>query len=64
MPRPPGGIFTANLMGFNDEVEIINGGFAGYGTYIEIVIMCKKEAHLLHIITNGAWGVVFGNGYY
>ena len=52
--------FPANLVLFNNIIDVSYDVFTSYSAHLHIVIMDKKKAHLLHIITNSTWRIMFG----
>ncbi len=44
---------------FGNVVDVIDNVFAADGAYQYIMIVGKKKTHLLRVITDGAWRIMF-----
>jgi hypothetical protein len=53
--------FTPYAMLLNNVVDVINNVFAADGAYQYIMIVGKKKTHLLRVITDGAWRIMFSS---
>jgi hypothetical protein len=51
--------FTPYAMLLNNVVDVIDNVFAADGAYQYIMIVGKKKTHLLRVITDGAWRIMF-----
>ncbi len=51
--------FTAYAMLLNNVVDVINNVLPTDGTYQYIMIVGKKKTHLLRVIADGAWRIMF-----
>jgi len=59
--RHPVAFFPANLMFFYNVINVGNDVFTYDGGWIKVVIMCKEKTHLLCVIADGAWRIMFGS---
>jgi hypothetical protein len=51
--------FSSHAIHFNDVVDVINDVFAGERRRQHVIIMGKNKTHLLCVIADGAWAVMF-----
>jgi len=51
--------FSSHFMNFNDVVDVINNVFTGKRRREHVIVMGKNKTHLLGVITDGAWTVMF-----
>jgi hypothetical protein len=52
--------FTAYTVLLNDVVDVIDNVFSADGAYHYIMIVGKNKTHLLRVISDGAWRIMFG----